>query len=239
MKLYELLGDRDRRYSLFSWRTRMALAHKGVTPDYVPVRLSDKPAIAFSGGTTVPVLVDGETVVRDSWAIACYLEDRLPDAPTLFGGPIGRGTARLVNNWTDRVLLGDLVSALARDALDRVHPDDRGYFRASMEKAFKAPLEELAADRARRIERFQRALDPLRATLRQQRFVAGDAPAYADYILFSPLQWARCLSPEDVLRPGDAVAEWRGRMLDLYDGMARRVPDAELQAATDDSTRQR
>jgi hypothetical protein len=30
-----------------------------------------------------------------------------------------------------------------------------------------------------------------------------------------------------VLRPGDAVAEWRGRMLDLYDGMARSVPDAQ------------
>jgi glutathione S-transferase len=96
-----------------------------------------------------------------------------------------------------------------------------------MEKAFKASLEDLAADRERRIERFQRALDPARATLKQQPFLGGDRPTYADYILFSPLQWARCLSPHEVLRPGDAVAEWRGRMLDLYDGMARSVPDAQ------------
>jgi glutathione S-transferase len=226
MKLYEIKGDKGRRHSLFSWRIRMALAHKGVVPDYVPVLLTDKAAIAFSGGTTVPVLVDGDHVVRDSWDIACYLEDRLPDAPSLFGGAAGRGVARLVNNWVDRALLGDIVSALALDALDRIHPDDRSHFRATMEKAFRAPLEALAADRAKRIERFQRTLDPARATLKQQRFIGGDAPAYADYILFSPLQWARCLSLEDVLRPDDAIVPWRERMLDLYDGMARNVPDA-------------
>ena len=227
MKLYELKGDKGRRYSLFSWRTRLALAHKGVTPEYVPVLLSDKATIAFSGGATVPVLVDGERVVRDSWDIACYLEDRLSDAPTLFGGSVGRGVARLVNSWVDRALLPDMVSALARDALDRIHPDDRAHFRATMEKAFKATLEDLAADRDRRIERFQRTLDPARATLRKQPFLCGDSPAYADYILFSPLQWARCLSPLETLRPDDAVADWRERMLDLYDGMARGVPDAQ------------
>jgi len=226
MKLYEIKGDKGRRHSLFSWRSRMALAHKGVLPEYVPVLLSDKAAIAFSGGTTAPVLVDGETVVRDSWAIACYLEDKLPQAPSLFGGAAGRGVARLVNNWVDRALLGDLVSALALDALDRIHPDDRAHFRATMEMAFRASLEELAADRVKRIERFQRTLDPARATLKQQRFICGDAPAYADYILFSPLQWARLLSPEDVLRPDDAIVAWRERMLDLYDGFARRMPDA-------------
>jgi glutathione S-transferase len=226
MKLYELKGDKDRRYSLFSWRSRMALAHKGVTPEYVPVLLSDKPAIVFSGGTTVPVLVDGETVVRDSWAIACYLEERLPAAPSLFGDAIGRAVTRLVNEWVDRAVLGNVVSALARDAVDRVHPDDRAYFRTSMEKVFRASLEDLASERDRRIERFQRALDPVRATLKQQPFLGGDRPAYADYIVFSPLQWARCLSPADVLHPGDALADWRGRMLDIHDGMARSMPDA-------------
>src|SRR5690606_2759748 len=137
----------------------MALAHKGVAVEYVPVRLSDKPAIAFSGGQTVPILVDGERTVRDSWEIACYLEDRLPGAPPLFGGAIGRGVTRVLNNWVDRALLGDLVSALARDALDHVHSDDRSYFRESMEKAFRASLEDLSRDREKRIERFQRTLD--------------------------------------------------------------------------------
>jgi anthraniloyl-CoA monooxygenase len=45
--LWELGGREDRRYSLFSWRTRMALAHKGLAFETKPVRMSDKAAIAF------------------------------------------------------------------------------------------------------------------------------------------------------------------------------------------------
>ena len=56
--LYELKGKNDRRYSLFSWRARMALRHKGLEFETLPVRLSDKAAIDFSGGKTVPVIKD-------------------------------------------------------------------------------------------------------------------------------------------------------------------------------------
>jgi len=59
LALYELGGLDDRRYSLFSWRTRLALAHKGLTPEYRPVRISDKAAIAFSKQDKVPILIDG------------------------------------------------------------------------------------------------------------------------------------------------------------------------------------
>ena len=94
IQLWELGGKAGRSYSLFSWRTRMALAHKRLPFETRPVCMSDKPAIAFSGGKTVPVLKDGDTVVRDSWKIAEYLETRYPEAPSLFGGDIGRGLAR-------------------------------------------------------------------------------------------------------------------------------------------------
>ena len=76
--LWELGGKDGRRYSLFSWRTRMALRHKRLAFETVPVCMSDKAAIAFSGGKTVPIVKDGETVVRDSWKIAEYLEARYP-----------------------------------------------------------------------------------------------------------------------------------------------------------------
>jgi hypothetical protein len=46
--LFELGAANGRRYSQFSWRTRMALAHKGLDFETVPVRVSDKAAIAFS-----------------------------------------------------------------------------------------------------------------------------------------------------------------------------------------------
>ena len=39
-----------------------------------------------AGSEKVPVLLDGETAVVDSWTIANYLEDTYPDRPSLFGG---------------------------------------------------------------------------------------------------------------------------------------------------------
>src|SRR5260221_3542362 len=95
--LYELGGRNDARYSLFSWRTRLALAHKGLAAELRPVRVSDKAAIAFSGQGKVPILVDGEAVVCDSWTIAEHLEDR-HGGPSLLGGAGGPGVARFANN---------------------------------------------------------------------------------------------------------------------------------------------
>ena len=95
--LYELVGKDDHRFSPYAWRIRMALAHKGLEAELVPCKLTEKEKIAFSGQDRVPVLKDGETIVSDSWRIACCLEDRYPDRPSLFGCPVGRGVARLAN----------------------------------------------------------------------------------------------------------------------------------------------
>ena len=65
---------------------------------------------------------------------------------------------------------------------------------ARRSKAFKKSLEELAAERSKALEQFRRRLQPVRKTLEQRRFLGGDAPAYADHILFGVLQWARIVS---------------------------------------------
>jgi len=70
----------------------------------------------------------------------------------------------------------------------------------------------------------QPGFDRVRASLRSQPFVSGSQPAYADYIVFSPLQWARIVAPVDILESGDALAAWRERMLDLYAGLGRTTP---------------
>ena len=66
----------------------------------------------------------------------------------------------------------------------------------------------------------------MQATLKRQPYVCGLAPAYADYILFSVFQWARVMSPHEVLGPEDPLCSWRERMLDLFDGFARNAPVA-------------
>jgi glutathione S-transferase len=59
--------------------------------------------------------------------------------------------------------------------------------------------------------------------VQQQFFLAGDAPRYADYILFGVFQWARAISPIHLLEPDDPVAAWRERLLDAHGGLARQA----------------
>jgi glutathione S-transferase len=225
--LYDLAAaDPDVRFSPFCWRTKLALAHKGLAFEAVPWRFSDKAAIAFSGQGRVPVLVDEGRTVFDSWAIAEYLEDTYPDRPSLFGGEIGRGVARFLNNWADLALNVGLIRLVALDIHEAVDGKDRDYFRRSREERFGTTLESFCAGREERVAEFRRSLAPLRATLAAQPYLAGAAPAYADYIVFGSFQWVRCISDFEVLAPDDPVAAWRDRLLAAFDGLAGRAPRA-------------
>ena len=103
--LYELAGGNpDIRFSPYCWRTRFALAHKELEVEGVPWYFTQPERLAFSGQGKVPVLVDGPTVVHDSWAIAVYLDQAYPDRPSLFGGPAGQAHAAFINSWADSVL---------------------------------------------------------------------------------------------------------------------------------------
>ncbi|MBV9522388.1 MAG: glutathione S-transferase N-terminal domain-containing protein, partial [Alphaproteobacteria bacterium] len=84
MTMYDLAGaESDRRFSPFCWRTRMALAHKGLEVEARPWRFTDKDALAFSGQGKVPVLVDGDKTIVDSGTIAEYLDTAYPQRPAL------------------------------------------------------------------------------------------------------------------------------------------------------------
>lgn len=222
--LYELGGRGDARYSLFSWRTRLALAHKGLTAALKPVRVSDKAAIGFSGQGKVPILVDGERVVVDSWAIAEHLENA-HGGPSLFGGAAGRGLARFMNAWVDRQIVAAAAPLVAPEVVEIVDDADAAHIRSGMEKGFRTTLEAMRSERETRLAEFQRRLDPARRTLGAQPFLSGAAPSYADAILFSVFQWARIAATAPLLEAGDTpMVAWRERMLDAYDGAARRAP---------------
>jgi glutathione S-transferase len=219
--LYDLAGaDTNLRFSPYCWRTKLALAHKGLDYETVPWRLTEKDVIAFSGQGFVPVLVDGETTVSDSWAIAVYLEERYPDRPSLFGGPGGLAPTRFVNAWADTVLNPGIARLIIGDILAIVHDKDKTYFRQSREQRFGMPLEQVSADRESRLPTFRQALEPLRAVLKERSYLGWEQPTYADYIVFGGFQWARCASSFELLAPDDPVAAWRARILDRFD-MAR------------------
>ena len=222
LELWELGGRGDCRFSTFSWRTRLALHHKGLAFDIHPVAVSDKAAIRFSGQGKVPILKHDDRIITDSWAIARYLEREFPSGRSLFGGSVGENLTQFFNLWTDRELMPALFPYLVRDVLDCVDQADAAHLRTQMEGLFKKSLEELAGERDKALPAFRRKLQGVRKVLEQAKFLGGEEPAYADYILFGVFQWSRVISLTTVLEPGDAVAAWFERVLDLYDGVGRK-----------------
>jgi glutathione S-transferase len=222
LELWELGGRDDCRFSTFSWRTRLALHHKGLSFAIHPASVSDKAAIAFSGQDKVPILKHGDRVISDSWAIALYLEQEFPDRPSLFGGAVGETLTQVFNVWADRELIPALIPYFMRDVLDCVNEADAAHLRSQIEGALKKSLEDLAAEREKAVPAFRRKLQPVRKALEKKNYLGGAAPTYADYILFGLLQWSRVTSRTQVLEGGDVIAGWFYRMLDLYDGVGRR-----------------
>jgi glutathione S-transferase len=222
--LYELAGaDPALRFSPYCWRTRFALAHKGLDAETVPWRFTEKERLAFSGQGRVPVIVDGEHVVADSWAIALYLEHAYPDRPSLFGGAGGEAHAAFINAWADTVLNPGILRLVVLDIFRLLRPEDQGYFRRSREERFSARLEEFAAGREERVVAWRQVLAPLRTVFALQPWLGGAAPDYADYIVLGTLQWPRCISRFPLLEEGDPVLAWRDRGLALFEGMGERA----------------
>jgi glutathione S-transferase len=225
LTLYELAAaDPAVRFSPHCWKTRMALAHKGLEAVRVPLRFSEKAVIGFSGQERVPVLVHDGEAVTDSWRIALYLEERFPRQPSLFGGAGAVPLARFINGWADTVLSPALARIILVDVHDRLHDADRSYFRSSREQLLGRTLEEVVADRPAHLAALRQILQPVRRAVSQDGFIAGAAPAYADYCVFGMLMWVRCISPVEPLEPDDPVFAWRERLLDAFGGMARTAP---------------
>jgi glutathione S-transferase len=223
--MYERIGYEGRRPSPFSWRIDYALAHKGVPVEFRTVRFADVETIrSLSGQDKVPIVVDGDHVIHDSWNIATHLESRFPEHPSLFGGAVGCGLTRQINFWVDTTLGAAVRRLIAADFIYCLAPEDRAYYRRSREAWFGCTLEAYCADRERWLNEFNATIVPLEQTLSEQAYMAGAEPAYADYVLFSVFQYARLGSPHEFLPAGTAVRRWRDALVALFDHLGDRYP---------------
>jgi glutathione S-transferase len=221
--LYDLAAaDPAVRFSPYCWRTRFALAHKRLAVQTEPWRFTEKARIGFSGQGRVPVIVNGADTVADSWAIAEYLERLYPE-PSLFGGAAGQAHALFINAWADTVLQPGISRLIVADIVQAIDPRDQAYFRESREQAFGATLEQVVAGREGRLEAWRASLSPMRAVLRKQPWLGGEAPDYADYIVLGSLQWPRCISRFHLLADDDPVRAWQARGLALFDGLGEKA----------------
>ncbi|TAA63414.1 glutathione S-transferase family protein [Shinella sp. JR1-6] len=225
--LYALSGaDRTRQFSPHVWKTVMSLAHKGLAYETVPVGFTEIPAIEGGSTATVPLLRDGDRLVRDSFDIALYLDEAYPDRPSLFGGEGGKAMARFIESWSQSILHMAVTRIAILDIHNLLEPADQTYFRRSREERLGASLEDIAAAGKAEVEGFSRKLQPLRNMLKVQPFIGGEGPLFPDYIVFGALQWLRTTAGTKVLEEGDPVADWFARCLDLHGGVGHRVTAA-------------
>ena len=218
IKMYDLAGaDKNRRFSPYCWRIRMALAHKRLNVECMPWHFTEKDKIKFSGQERVPVLIDGSNTISDSWEIAKYLESAYPDRPSL---KLDNGEVLFIKFWSETFLHPELLQLLVLDIHDNLSLEDQSYFRESREKILGKTLEEVVANRLDRLPRIQKLLTPLRSTLSKQEYLSGETPGFSDYIVFGAFQWARCISGFSILNDNDIVYKWRNKMLNMYEGLA-------------------
>lgn len=228
LQLYEVAGaDIEFRPSPYCWRSRMALAHKGLAFEPVPWRAVEKDRIARSGGGTVPVLVDGDLWLRESWDIAVYLDKTYPDRSALFAGDGDRTKARFIDKWVTDIVHPVIARAVLLDQFPFLADKDKAYYRERTVRKFGKTLEQLVHDPDGALVELTGILDPLQSVLALSDFLGGDSPTYGDYIVFGAFQWARVASGRRLVEPDSAIDRWFGRLLGAFDGFAAAQPGHE------------
>ncbi|BBE71442.1 glutathione S-transferase N-terminal domain-containing protein [Oharaeibacter diazotrophicus] len=212
IRLYDLALADDTRPSPYASRVKMALALKGLDYETVPVGFTDIPGILGGGVTkTVPVLVDGDAVVVDSFAIAEHLEARYP-GPALFQpGAGGRAAARFFESYAFRVIHAEAMPIMAKAIHDRLKPEDRAYFRSTREARLGRSLEEAFADHAARLPGYRKVFEPMRHVLAHGPYFGGDSPLYVDAILYGSVTWLMRVIDLDWLGGDVALTGWYDR----------------------------
>lgn len=224
IQLYDLAGADSRLlFSPFSWRIRMALLHKGLDFDVVPWRFCERAAIEPSGHDSIPVILDGDRWVGDSWDIALYLDRAYPDRPALMKDAESQAAARLMMALCGAIVFPAAIRVAVYQAYQILDERCQAYFRESRETMFGAKLEDIHAEEETAKAGLADALRPFEELLGACEFIGGDHPTYADYVLFGLVKWMDIVSRYRPLDSTTSVGAWFARLEDLYGGHAGSV----------------
>lgn len=158
--------------SPYSWRVWLALEHKAIPYNLKVLSFSDndttKPEfVALNPRHTVPTLVDDGYSLWESMAILEYLDERFASGPKLYPGD-AKARARV------RRLVREVEEYLGGEGIDPITSEL--FFK---EGGAPPDMDRVAKARTRlreELEYFSREL--------KGKFLAGDAPSAADFVLY-------------------------------------------------------
>ena len=214
IKLYELCAnDRELVFSPYCWRVRLALVHKGLPFEAEPVTFMEKEKIAFADARLVPVLTDGDTVVRESLDILEYLDRTYPQSPLGLSSETDRARVRLITELVLRHITPAMFK-LSLLAIYEAQPEDAlGYFRESREQRFGTTLEKVQASGS--AEGAQKSLAALEAQLGALPYLDGQQPGATDFVVASHLIFSWIYGFQ-YWKDDSAVGQWFQRIVDAY-----------------------
>jgi len=131
---------------------------------------------------TLQVLVDSDgTVIRDSYEIVKYLDEKYPERPVL---------DEQVDNWLVAIRkVENPLAPIARGNVPSIlDADDRKYFTTTRELG-PAPADNMQNAKA--------ALQTIIDTLSRQLYLGGSEPTYTDFFLASIFIWVKRGSEEN------------------------------------------
>ena len=201
------------------WRVLLGLCFKGLKFETITLKASDgdhksKSFLALNPRGTVPVMQDGEVIVRDSIAALAWLDRAYPDNP-LFGSAADEAA----QIWESTMELADYLRA----AIDRLLTP------IFFEGAVMTTPELLTSAYDAKVE-----LAALETTLRRTPFLGGATPGASDAVAFPEvrlLQRASNTSPGIMAELGLAdfyeqfpqIGAWVAR-IEALPGYAETIP---------------
>lgn len=217
MKLWELAGeDPNISISPFVWRVRLLLAYKGQSYESIPWRFMDKEAIKPC--EKVPVLEYNGKKIGESLEISKLLEKEFPE-PTVFKTNCQTGDVCIdfILAWADTTFVMTIFPVVLMDVYNHLTPGDQKYFRESREKMFGSKLEDFVGDKSEKVQAFRKALEPMRQTLKQHKYLGGNKISYADIAVAGNFLWCKSISKTQLLETDDPVYKWREMMFKEFE----------------------
>lgn len=201
MILYDLDAKHNIRLSPYCWRVKASLRHKGLEWQEKPVAFTDIPNTPYK---TVPILIDGDNIIGESFDIIQYLDLTYPSLKVLNN----HAEAKFFESWCVGTLHAPLAFMVFKDIYDIVLDKDRAYFKETREKRFNMSLETVQNGREERVLAFRALLNPVRQSLKFKPFLGGDTPSYFDYCLWGTLKWGMVVATITLFEADDDIALW-------------------------------
>ena len=207
LKLYDLCGKNNIRFSPPCWTIKLCLMYKDISFETIPVGFSEKYKIAFTNQNLVPILRSNDHFVCDSWDIINWLEQNYSQNP-LFLNSSNKTFSYFLYHWTSKELLPVLFKIIANEITKILDGKDLEYFVKTREGKIQGPLSELKLLAPAATIHFRKLVNPIRKIIKENNYISGRKPGLEDFIFFGNLKWIQSCNNYPLLEDDDLIKKW-------------------------------